>query len=198
MRLVVALIAVLAMVSTASATNDVWFVNGANGAEGTTLNLAAPGTYTIGVWMKTTETCWGFEAALRGAGQSATGLTVTAPSGGGVSGWAVSASVAGSGNGLLDAACQSTGTAYTGSYQFATFTLTAVAGDIYGGVPTGTNGWYTEESGYPLVTMGPTGATVVSDGLADSFATLPAIHVAPEPATLVLLGFGLVGLLRRR
>lgn len=210
MRFLVAMLAVLALVSVANAEYQVWFqaTSGptptVQGAPGVTLELPSAGAYTIEAHVSTgalDSPLWGFEAALKGAGTSVgSGLTTAVPpSGQGATSWSVQGSYIGAGAGLFDVAEGSMGTAWNSGNQlvFATFLLTAGAPDqLLAGVPAGPNGWASDEGEVGPIMFG--GYSIPLGNPEDVWTSGPAIKILPEPGTLMLLGLGLVGLLRRR
>lgn len=195
MRTIVALLAVLAMVSVAGAAEQVWFVASGpgvqvQGAPGVSTVLL-PGTYGIDVYVGATDSLYGFDIALVGPG-AASGLTTTnIPA----TGWITDFAVAGPGPNLLHVGQSSLALPWSGTALVNHFELVAVEGDIIGGTAADGYGWGDATGGMPPVQFG---AYWISESAPDMWANGPAIQVLPEPTTLVLLGLGLVGLLRRR
>lgn len=197
MRTIVALLAVLAMVSVAGAAEQVWFVASGpgivtQGAPGVSTVLL-PGTYGIDVYVGATDSLYGFDIALAGvAGDVASGLTTTPIP---ATGWLTDFAVAGAGASLLHVGQSSLGAPWSGTALVNHFELVAVQGDIIAGTDPNGYGWGDATGGMPPVQFG---SFWISDSSPGMWTTGPAIQVLPEPTTLVLLGLGLVGLLRRR
>jgi hypothetical protein len=213
--------AVLAMVSTASAVEQVWFVaSGQNanslvesqGSAGhsTTLLANDPGEnsrWLIEMWVR----CDGLNGGILGYDISMTTaesdtfgdtLVTAAPTG-----FTVDVGTVGADGSLLryNATNYSTGYMMAGDFMVGSFFLNDIhEGDpewdyIYAGC--GVYGWgYGASGDYVQVQYGGAAAIEAWGPPPDNWAALPAIsiHELPEPATLVLLGLGLVSLLRRR
>jgi len=195
MRLV-ALIAVLALVSTAGATEQVWFqAAGATvqGAPGVTLVLPQGGTYTVDMYLQAPGSLTGFDIALQGA---ATGSALV-QYGCGAAGWATDFATVGTSPVVWYA--QSGASFWTSAtpVKLATFTLTIGNNvGLVGGASADGQGWGSSSGAEPPIQFG---AYFNAGGDPDSWASGPAIQtLVPEPTTLVLFGLGLVGLLRRR
>lgn len=208
MRKLVAVIAVLALVSVAGAAEQVWFVATGpgitqNGAPGVSTNIAVPGgagSWNIDVYMASEAVLGGvvgYDIYLSG-GSTAQG---SAPVWSGPAGWTIMQHTVGAGASLLgDAEINFGGVGLvTAGLKVASFTLATtgptsiIAGSNY-------SGWgfqdFDETNPVPFVAFGANAPVEGSGGI---WAPNAVINIAiPEPATLVLLGLGLVGLLRRR
>jgi len=197
MKKIVALVAVLAMVSVAGASEQVWFTSpGASvqGAPGVSMTLPSAGSYTVQVWLSATDLIYGYDIGLKSTAANA-GSNGGFP-GNGASGWLMPFSSVGTGMQLFHLGQYGFSTWTGGPVNVATFTLTAVANsEIIGGSHEDGYGW-SDDQGNAVAAQ--YGAFWNADGNPGSWANGPAITVLPEPATLVLLGLGAVALLRRR
>lgn len=207
MRVLAATLALLAMVSVAGAAEQVWFTSpGASiqGAPGVTMVLPNAGSYAVSAWVGSADPSqlWAFEGGLMGPA-TASALTAYLP---GPAGWTVDLSYAGPPQvgppnpGMFFRVAESSlGSPWgPGTYKFADFTIDVSANTgLIGGVPwSAGNGWATGNGETPPVQFGA--YWIASSGSDGAWANGPAIEVLPEPGSLLLLGLGLVGLLRRR
>lgn len=208
MRKLVAVIAVLALASVAGAAEQVWFVATGpgvttQGAPGISTDIAVPGgvgSWNIDVYMASEPVLGGvvgYDIYLAGDSTA----TASSPVWSGPAGWTVMQHVVGAGASLFgDAEINFAGVGLvTPGLKVASFTLTTTGpGSIIAG--SNWSGWgfqdFDELNPVPFVAFG---ANAPVEGTGGIWAPNPVINIAiPEPATLVLLGLGLVGLIRRR